>query len=390
MRIPINYSARSMWARRSTTLAAAGGIALVVFVLAASEMLTSGMRGTLLRSAGQARVLVMEHDSYTESGSRIPQSMLTQAASAPGIRRDARGEPLVGGESLVQIFVPRTDDPKHISAMQVRGVSENVFALRPEVRVVQGRTPLWGSDEAMIGAGIDGNYRGLGVGGQFPLKKGRNIQIVGVFEAQGSAYESEIWTGLDVVRTSLGWEGYLSSVTAVLESTPAFDAFGAALEADKSLGLAVATERAYYERLSEGLTRSVTVLGDVVALIFACGAVLGAAITMNEAIARRRKEIGVLRALGFSASEVMVAFLLESAAVALGGALVGIGFASLLSFADLSATDYGTGNDMAFAFEPRPVILMRALLVGAVVGVLGGVFPAVKAARTSPVVAMRV
>jgi putative ABC transport system permease protein len=138
------------------------------------------------------------------------------------------------------------------------------------------------------------------------------------------------------------------------------------------------------------LTRSVTVLGDVVALIFACGAVLGAAITMNEAIARRRKEIGVLRALGFSASEVMVAFLLESAAVALGGALVGIGFASLLSFADLSATDYGTGNDMAFAFEPRPVILMRALLVGAVVGVLGGVFPAVKAARTSPVVAMRV
>jgi putative ABC transport system permease protein len=240
------------------------------------------------------------------------------------------------------------------------------------------------------GAGIDGNYRGLGVGGQFPLKKGRNIQIVGVFEAQGSAYESEIWTGLDVVRTSLGWEGYLSSVTAVLESTPAFDAFAAALEADKSLGLAVATERAYYERLSEGLTRSVTVLGDVVALIFACGAVLGAAITMNEAIARRRKEIGVLRALGFSASEVMVAFLLESAAVALGGALVGIGFASLLSFADLSATDYGTGNDMAFAFEPRPVILMRALLVGAVVGVLGGVFPAVKAARTSPVVAMRV
>jgi putative ABC transport system permease protein len=389
MAIPLSYSTRSLWARRATTLATALGIALVVFVLAASDMLSSGMRGTLLRSASAARVLVMQHDAYSESGSRIRQAILTHAASAPGVRQGSGSEPLVSGESLVQIFVPRVDDATRISAVQVRGVSENVLSLRPEVRVVQGRLPRWGSDEAMIGAEIDGNYQGLALGKSMTLKKGRDISIVGVFEAHGSAYESEIWTGLDVVRTSLGWEGYLSSVTAELESAAALEAFATALEADKSLGLSVASERAYYEKVSEGLARSVTTLGDLVTLIFACGAMLGAAITMNEAIARRRKEIGVLRALGFSAQAVMIAFLIESAAVALAGALLGVALASLLGLAQFSVTNFGTGNEIAFPFETRPAILLRSLAAGAVVGVLGGFFPALKAARTNPAAAMR-
>lgn len=390
MAIPLSYSARSLWARRATTLATALGVALVVFVLSASEMLSNGMRRTLLRSAGEARVLVMQHDAYAESDSRLRQAILTHAASAPGVRRGADGAPLVSGESLVQIFVPRVDDASRISAVQVRGVSENVLALRPEVRVVRGRAPAWGSDEAMIGAGIDGSYQGLELGRAMTLKKGRDIAIVGVFDAQGSAYESELWTGLDVVRTSLGWDGYLSSVTAQLESELALDGFTLALEADKSLGLSVASERAYYEKVSEGLARSVTTLGELVTLIFACGAMLGAAITMNEAIARRRKEIGVLRALGFSAPEVMVAFLIESATVALAGALLGIGLASLLGLAEFSITNDGTGNEIAFPFETRPAILLRSLASGAVVGVLGGFFPALKAARTNPAAAMRV
>jgi putative ABC transport system permease protein len=256
--------------------------------------------------------------------------------------------------------------------------------------VVEGRPPNWGRDEAMIGKTLVGNYAGLELGGQLTMRKGRRIAIVGVFEAKGSAYESEIWTGLDVVRTTMGWEGFLSSVTAVLDTKSALGGFAAALEADHSLGLTVVGERAYYERISEGLARSVTTLGNLVTMIFGCGAVLGATITMNEAISRRRKEIGVLRALGFTASEVMIAFLVESAGLALSGALLGIGVASLLSFGRFSMTNVGSGNEIAFPFEPHASILVRSLVLGALGGVLGGFFPALKAARTDPVTAMRV
>jgi putative ABC transport system permease protein len=389
MAIPFSYSSRSLWARRTTTIATALGIALVVFVLAASQMLTSGMRGTLLRAGRESRALVMQHDAYSEDGSRIRQSVLARVAAAPGVRKGQSGEPLVTAESLVQIFVPRVDDETRISSVQVRGVSENVFSLRPEARVIAGRAAHPGSDEAIIGRGIDGSYEGLSMGQHFMLEKGRNIQIVGVFEAGGSAYESEVWTGLDVVRTSLGWEGFLSSVTAELEAPSAFEGFALALEADKADGLGVARERAYYEKVSEGLASSIQALGGLVTLIFACGAMLGAAITMNGAIAQRRREIGVLRALGFSARQVMLAFLLESAALALVGALVGVGLASLLSLSHFSATNYGTGNEIAFPFEVNATSFLRSIVAGAAVGVLGGFFPALNAARTNPAAAMR-
>ena len=390
MSIPLSYSARSLWARRSNSLATTAGIALTVFVLTGSQMLSTGMRSMLVRAGSDVRALVTQHGAYSESNSRIRQAVLTHAAAAPGVQRGADGEPLVTGESLMPLLVSRADDSTRFSAVQLRGVSGNVFAVRPDVRIIEGRQPHLGRDEAMIGKALVGNYAGLAIDGHLTLKKGRDIAIVGVFDAHGSAYESEIWTGLEVVRTAMGWEGYLSSVTAVLEAKSALDGFAATLEADRSLGLSAVGERAYYERISEGLARSVTTLGDLVTLIFACGAMLGAAITMNEAIARRRKEIGVLRALGFSAPEVMVAFLLEAGWLALLGALLGVGLASLLSLAHFSMTNVGSGNEIAFPFELQPSVLTRSLVLGALVGVLGGFFPALKAARTNPVTAMRV
>jgi putative ABC transport system permease protein len=253
-------------------------------------MLATGMRGTLLKAGSDRKALVMQHGAYAEDDSRIRQAVLALVAAAPGVRRDEQGAPLVSGEALVQIFVSRADDVSRISSVQVRGVSANVGAIRPEVRVTSGRLPRPGSDEAMIGRSIDGLYEGLTSGGHLTLEKGRDLPIVGVFEANDSAYESEIWTGLDVMQSSLGWEGYLSSVTAVLDSEKDFDAFATTLEADKTGGLSVARERAYYDKISEGLSRSIRALGDLVTLIFACGAMLGAAITMNGAIAQRPQE----------------------------------------------------------------------------------------------------
>ncbi len=388
--IPLAYTSRSLWARRATTVATTVGIALVVFVLAASQMLSNGMRRTLLRAGSDNRAIVMQSDAYAEVGSRTRQSALSLVAAAPGVGKDSSGAPLATAESLVQILVPRLDDPERISSVQIRGVSENVYAVRPEVKIITGRAAHPGRDEAIIGQAIEGSYEGMSLGGHFTLKKGRDIQIVGIFSAAGSAYESEVWTSLDVVRTSLGWEGFLSSVTVVLDSPSAFDGFASVLEADKSQGLGVARERVYYEKVSEGLAASIAVLGNLVTLIFACGAMLGAAITMNAAIAQRRREIGVLRALGFSAPDVLLAFLLESAALALAGAVLGVGLASLLSLTDFSVTNYGTGNEIAFPFEPSLRSLLGSVIAGAGVGILGGFFPAIEAARTNPAAAMRV
>jgi putative ABC transport system permease protein len=387
--VPLNYASRSVFARRATTAATGLGIALVVFVLAASQMLSAGMRSTLLRAGSTRKALVMSTGAYSEDGSRIQQLVLTAAGGAPGVKRASAGEPLVTGEAVVQIFLPRLDDETRINAVQVRGVSENVVALRPEVRIVSGRAAQPGTDEAIIGKGIAGEYLGLQLGGRVMLKKGRDISIVGVFSADRASYESEIWTGLDVVRTSLGWEGYLSSVTAVLESPAAFDGFAAAIESDRSKGLEVVVERSYYEKVSEGLSHGIQVLGDLVTVIFACSAMLGALITMNAAISQRRREIGVLRALGFSAPEVMVAFLVESGTLAVGGALLGICLALPLSLVRLSVFNYGTGNQITFPFEVDGAIVLRAAALGVLVGVLGGFFPALKAARTDPVFAMR-
>jgi putative ABC transport system permease protein len=143
MTIPLSYSLRNLWARRATSLATAAGIALTVFVLTGSQMLSTGMRGMLVRAGSDVRALVTQHEAYAESNSRIRQVTLTHAAAAPGVRRGADGEPLVTGEVLMPLLVSRLDDGKRVSAVQLRGVSGNVFAVRPEVRVVDGH-PIGG------------------------------------------------------------------------------------------------------------------------------------------------------------------------------------------------------------------------------------------------------
>jgi len=331
----------------------------------------------------------MQHDAYSENESRIADAAFSTVAGAPGVRK-LRGEPLATREALVQMFLPRTADGSRISGIQVRGVSENVFGIRPEVRIVRGRAALAGADEAIIGSAIAGKYVGLSLDGTFALRSGRQVRIVGVFDSGGTAYDFEVWTGFDVVRTSLGWEGYLSSMTVVLDAPQAFEGFALSIEVDKSAALVALRERSYYERISEGLAHSVQALGQLVTLIFACGAVLGATITMNEAIARRRKEIGVLRALGFSALEVMLAFLVESVTVAVVGASIGVAVASGLSAWEFTITNYSTGNELAFPFKPAMAIVMNSMLLGALCGVLGGLLPALRAACTNPAVAMRV
>jgi putative ABC transport system permease protein len=389
MRIPLKYGLRNLWLRRATTLATAAGIALVVFVLAASFMLSSGLRSTLLRAGSLDRVIVMQRDSYSESNSRFRQAVAGLVAAAPGIRTGADGMPVVSPESVLHLPLARTDDRSKVVSVQIRGVTPKAFSLRPEVRLIQGRMPQPATDEAIVGSAVVGKYAGLGMGGAFELHQGRSIAIVGVFEADSSAYESEVWVDLDCMQTSLDWQGTVSSVTAQLTSPIAFDAFGAALALDTEEGIIAERERDYYERVSDSLSSVILAIGGLVTAIFVIGAAIGAAITMYGMVSQRSKEIGVLRALGFSQGDILLSFALESFVLGAAGAGAGLMMAMLTTFLEISTMNASTGAELTFRFTVDARALASAVLTGTFVGGIGGFFPALRAARVSPVLAMR-
>jgi putative ABC transport system permease protein len=384
----LTYALRSLWARRMTTLATAAGIALLVFVLAASGMLASGMRTTIARAGDTTRAIVMQHDQWSESASLFDQSVLAQVAAAPGIRRDDRGQPLVTGEVVAsQILGMAAGD--RLSTIFIRGVSGNVLQLRPEVRLASGRAIVPGTAEALVGKSLIPLQPELALGQSFELAAGRPVTVVGVFEAGGSVLESEVWVDLDAARSALGLEGKLSSVTARLEQQEAFDGFALPLTQDKQTGLDVARESAYYTKISGGMASVISALGVVEAVIFSLGAVCATMIVFYSAVAQRRREIGVLRALGFGRPAILAAFLSESVALALAGGGVGVGLALLTPWLDFTTVNFATGTEVTFRFHPDPSVLLVAVLVAVGIGVLGGTLPALRAARMSPVVAMR-
>jgi len=370
-------------------LATSIGIALVVFVLAASQMLSQGMRTTLINTGSPQRAIVLEHDAFSERGSDLRQSVRALVAAAPGVKKNGRGQPLVQGESLLQMSLARKGNTERLSSVLVRGVEDSVLELRPRIKLASGTLPDWAAGEALVGIGIAGDYEGLSIGGSLRLSNKAEVRIVGAFSAEGTAYESEVWVSGDVMRSALGWEGFVSSVTAELESPEAFDAFAAELTADPTQGLDVLRERSYYERASEGLSYSVELFASLIVFIFSFAAMLGAAITLYGAVGQRRSEIGVLRALGFSRREILIAFLSECALLAGFGAALGAGFALLTTFIEFTATNLGTGSEISFPFVPSWDILAASMALGLVVGLLGGFFPALKAARTDPAAAMR-
>jgi putative ABC transport system permease protein len=389
MTLPLKYSARNLWVRRNTTLATTAGVGLVVFVLAASLMLVKGIRKTLLSSGSRDAAIVMQQSATAEVASSLRQAVFGLVASAPGVKQSTAGA--LASSEVVRSLLIQSADGSRTASLQVRGVTDNVLALRPDVRIVAGRRATPATDEAMIGASVAGRYRGLALGGEIEVNKGRTLKVVGIFEAGGSAFESEIWADLHSVQTSTESDGYISSVTARLASADDFDAFASALqEGNKEEGLIVERESQYYERLSQGLSGMIMVLGGMVSVIFSLGALLGAAIAMYAAVEQRTPEIGVLRALGFDRREILLAFIVESVAISLIGTALGLSLAlatALVEFAVGNSAAYGI--EVRFRFIPSPAILACSALAGVLLGVLGGLFPALRASQIDPLRALR-
>jgi putative ABC transport system permease protein len=304
----------------------------------------------------------------------------------PALPQPASG-PRGVGEIVVVILLDKVGTTG-LSNATIRGLKPEGIEFRKGIKIVAGRLPTPGADEAIIGNALRGRFKGLDLEQSFELKKNRMVKVVGVFADSGSSNESEVWTDIDTVRTAFRREGFVSSIRVRLPPEK-FDAFKTGIESNRQLNLQVLKEAQYFEKQSEGSSTFIAIMGIIIAVFFSFGAMLGAMITMHAAVANRQREIGTLRALGFGRGTILFSFLLESVLIALMGGALGVAASLALGLVKFSMVNFASWSEIVFTFEATPRIIVISLVVSGVMGVLGGFFPAIKAARVSPIEAMR-
>lgn len=386
MTLLISYSYKNVFARRLTSILTIAGIALVVFVFCAVLMLSHGLRTALVETGLKDNVIAIRRASQTEVQSIIPRDMANTIKADAAIAVDADGSPLFTNEILVLINQPKrgTDEPSNVP---VRGVTEYSRKLRPNMRLVDGRMWREGTSEVIAGAKVAATFQGCGLGETLRFGT-RDWTIVGIFETGGSGFESEIWGDVDQLMDAFG-RPVFSSLTMRLTSPNEFEAMKERLESDPRLTVEIMPEREYYLEQSRFTSLFISVMGIAVSIIFSLGAVVGAMITMYSSVANRTIEIGTLRALGFSRTKVLSAFLLEAVIISIIGGLLGLLTASLLRFVEVSTTNWNTFAELAFSFEISWNIVGGALLFAVLMGIVGGFLPAVRASRFRIVNALR-
>jgi len=386
MAVPFAYSWRNLWTRRLTTALTAGGMALVVFVFTATLMLGEGLRQTLVATGSPDNAIVLRKGSETEVQSGVARDAASAITTRPEIATTADGRPLAAREAVVLLALTKKSTGK-VSNVVVRGTEDASLPLRPQIRLVAGRLPRRGTFEVMVGENVAKGFAGAALGQALRFAK-RDWPVVGVFSAGNTGFSSEIWGDVDQLLPAFGRRGF-SVVIAGLRHPSDLAAFKNAVENDPRYEAEVWRETKYYEKQSEMMRKFLTVLGVALTAIFSLGAMIGAMITMYAAVASRVPEIGALRAMGFSRSGILLAFLLESLLLGGLGGLAGVGLAALLGFVTFSTINFQTFSELAFRFALTPGIVLASLIFSLAMGVIGGFLPAVRAARMAIVDALR-
>lgn len=386
MRLPLTYTLRNLWTRKLTTALTAGGMALVVFVFAAVQMLDTGLRATLVATGQPDNMLVTRRGANAEISSGVDRLQASIVEAQPEIATGSGGKRLVSKEAVILITLPKRDTGQATN-VTTRGVGEAAYALRPQVRFVQGRAFEPGSAEAVVGTSLADRFESTGVGSVLRFG-GREWRVVGVFDSGGAAFDSEVWVDADQLMQAFRRQAY-SSIVARLVDAGAIDALRTRLEADPRLTLDLKAERVFYEEQSQALSKFISYLGLTLSIIFSIGAMIGAMITMYAAVANRVGEIGTLRALGYRRSAVLGAFLFEAVLLGAIGGIVGVALASFMQLVQISTLNWQSFSELAFSFTLTAEIAVKSLVFGVVMGVTGGFLPAVRAARLSIIDALR-
>jgi putative ABC transport system permease protein len=385
MRLPLRYTMRNLWTRKLTTLLTAGGMALVVFVFAAVQMLDTGLRATLVATGQVDNILVTRRGANAEISSGVDRVQANIIESQPEIAA-SNGRRLVSKESVILITLPKRQTGQATN-VTTRGIGVAGLVVRPQVRFIRGRAFEPGAAEVVVGKSLAERFENTAVGSVLRFG-GREWRVVGIFDSGGAAFDSEVWVDADQLMQSFRRQAY-STVVARLSDAAGFDAIKARLEADPRLTLDVKRERTFYEDQSQALSKFISYLGLTLSIIFSIGAMIGAMITMYAAVANRVREIGTLRALGYRRSAVLGAFLFESVLLGAIGGVVGIGLASFMQLIQISTLNWQSFAELAFTFTLTPRIALLSFCFAVLMGVVGGFLPAVRAARLSIVDALR-
>src|SRR5262245_60714533 len=381
-----NYNLRSMIVRKATAAMTAMGIAMVVAVFVMTLSIAQGFQSTLVASGSPQNSIIMRKGATSENVSAITKPELPLIQTFPQIARDANGRPLASAELVVIIALPRTTN-NEAANVPVRGVGPLAFDVRENLSFVEGRRFTPGSREINVGRAAVNRFDGLTLGSD--VKFGGAVwKVVGVFEAEDASFESEVWGDVDLMMPAFQRDGY-QSVTVKLVDPSAFDSFQASVATDPRLDLKPARERDYYEGQSSTTGTLIRVFATFVTSILSIGAVFGAMNTMYAAVAYRTREIGTLRALGFSRLRIIAAFLAESVALAFVGGVIGCILALPVNGLSTGAMNMVSFSELAFKFKVTPGLLVSGLVFSAIMGAVGGLLPAIRAARIPVARALR-
>ena len=384
--VPLSYIWRNLHTRKLTTVLTAGGMALVVFVYTTVLMLEAGLQETLIQTGSHDNVAVIRKGSETEVQSAVDRQQAAIIEAQPEIAYDRDGRKLISKESVILITLPKRDSAKPANVV-VRGSDSVGLALRPQVKLVQGRMFRPGSSEVIASAALAERFRGAGLGESIRFGQ-RDWTVVGLFDAGKTGFNSEIWGDREQMMQSFRRLNFSLTVFKLVDSGQ-FDAIKQRLESDQRLTVEVQRETEFYAEQSRMMAAFISILGLSLSIIFSLGAVIGAMITMYAAVANRIAEIGTLRALGFKRRAVLLAFLFESLLLSLLGGVVGLLLASGMQFLTISTMNWQTFSELAFSFTLTPAIVINALVFSLIMGLLGGFLPAARAARLNIVDALR-
>lgn len=387
MKIPFKYVLRNFKSRRLTTAITVAGIALVVFVFAAVLMMAHGIQATLVATGEPDNVLIARKAANGEISSIILRNDLGTILTLPHIARTPDGKPLLSGETVVVINLNKKTGG--LSNVTVRGVAETAFALRSQLRIVEGRNFRPGAREVIVGSSIAKNFYEASVGDTAEFG-GDRWTIVGRFEAGHSGFDSEMWGDNDQLQAAFHRQGGYSTVTFKLDQPDAFNAFKATFDNEPRLQeFEPKPEQKFFAEQSETLSTFIRILGIFITVVFSFGAMIGAMITMYAAVSNRTVEVGTMRALGFRRRSILSAFLTESLTIAVLGGVIGILLASSLQFFSFSMLNYSSFSELEFSFALSPSIVVTSIIFALLMGLVGGFFPSVRAARLNIVNALR-
>lgn len=378
-------SLRSIPDRLGPSLVIVVGLAGVVAVFTALLAMAEGFQSTL-KSTGRSDVaLVTRGGSSAELNSGLSRESATLVRQAPGVVKDAGGLPLASAEMIVIAELMKPGE-KTGSNITVRGVEPAAFALRPQVKIVEGRSFQPGLRELIVGQGVAQQFAGVAIGETLRMR-GSDWTVVGVFES-GDANESELWADVEVAQTTFNRQGF-SSVRLQLPDAAGIGAVRDALKADPRINVDVESEREYYSGQTEQFRRTIGMLAGVVTLIMALGAMFAALNTMYAAVGSRAREIATLRAIGFGGAPVVVSVMIESLVLALAGGVIGAVLAYLL-FNNMAVSTLGANfTQVVFEFDVTPALVRRGLFIAIVIGMIGGLLPALRATRLPVTTALR-